>query len=234
MAWKAKKNFKKKRRVVRRRKAMPSGNKLIMRLPPKTGIAQFRYADQYPITSAIATPAVQTWSYTGMYDTDQIYTGHQPYLYDQFVNSTGANGLFAKYIVLGCKIIIEGVCSSAGTGMYQVGLLATTNPTPTYKTVNELAETQSRKYFKYASYSTLEPKFKITMDVKPWDVLGITKTQYMTDDIYQANYNSNPGKQVFYYLAIQHPNNTTVITGNIVATLIFTAQLFGQNQITPS
>lgn len=198
--------------------------------PPHKGYVVFRYTDTYHLASAIGSPATQIWKSNSLYDPDATGTGHQPYMFDQLCTTTA---FFQYYKVNKCVIKVTGSCNSAGTGCASVGLLATRKSALSYTAPWNWKEENDSKYIKTCFVTDDTSKFKCSIVTSPRDVMGISKSEY--DDItFQSIYNADPSTLTYVWLSIAHPDNTTVVTADIVVEIIYYAQLFNSNQMPSS
>lgn len=148
--------------------------------------SKLRYCDTYKLSTVIAqtTPTVQQFRLNSLVDPDLTGYGHQPYGYDQLVPPTGP---YSKYQVYGVAYNIRAVNmdNKPMTICLNISNLATT--------INSSSLSVSLE--KQGSISKiLDSDEPITFSgyIPLNQVFGMTKTQYMANSVYQADYTANP------------------------------------------
>lgn len=132
---------------------------------------------------------VTTDGLTGMYrfnlnsifDPNRTGVGHQPYGFDQLAT------LYNRYRVIACGWRIT---SPSSTANRQVGAIPS-NESISFGTMAELKENPRAKYVTQMLGG--DPQL-IRSKVYLPSLVGRSKSQYMADDRYQAETNSNPGE----------------------------------------
>lgn len=111
-----------KRRSKRNNK--PKAQKSLSVGLPQSQMLKLRYTSELTLTPGASGIAdVDVYSLNGMFDPDITGTGHQPRGFDQYM------ALYDKYLVLGCKVSLQAVNTSATT-QNRVGMSVRTHYTP--------------------------------------------------------------------------------------------------------
>lgn len=152
-------------------------------------VVKHRYAGVANLATGTAGVAgtEQVWNLTGLYDPDYTSSGHQPYGYDQMA------ALYARYIVMEVEVECR-FLSIGGTSEVMCiynprppGSFTTTSGNPDTLTENPLIETKA------LSPSGVNRVVVIKRRFKPWDLLGISKEQYLYElSDYAGAVSSNP------------------------------------------
>lgn len=147
---------------------------------PARQIVKMKYAQN--INTAAGTAYNYKFNLNSIFDPDFTGVGHNPYGYDQLAL------LYNRYRVISCSYVITGYSGATGIA-YGV---CPANEVLTFTTLAELRENpRSRHTTQYPGGSTTKLVGKIYMP----SLVGRSKTQYMSDDRYQALFTANPQEQ---------------------------------------
>lgn len=155
--------------------------------PPSQAIYRFVYAENVGLTSSdTATPASHTMSLNNLYDPNISGTGYQPIGFDQM------SALWLNYRVLSVRVRLEVFPASAtGTvGFYPSGLSSLPADWNAW-TVQPFART--------VTTSTTMPR-RLSAKIVPWNVLGVTKANYMSENDYLSSATGGPLRPVYLQL----------------------------------
>lgn len=144
---------------------------------PARQIVKMKYSTSF--ATAIGTSYNQRINLNSIFDPDQTGVGHQPYGTDQLA------ALYNRYRVISCSYVLTAFSAASGIRFGAVPA----NEYKTFTTVAELAENpraQVRVQYPGATPQTI--KGKVYMPA----LTGRGKTEYMSDDRYQAQFGANP------------------------------------------
>jgi hypothetical protein len=135
-----------------------------------------------------ATPAHdQVYSLNSVYDPDVTGAGRQPRAFDQWA------AMYSKYRVLAATVeatFSPALSVGATVASFDVGLVPTTGAYASAFVMAdvplELPRATMRAVSEYGGPVTIRQTFL------PWQILGITKEQYMADDRYSAAISADP------------------------------------------
>lgn len=180
----AKRMFKRKR-MVRPKRFRRGGQSTTLvnsslRPIPARFITKHKYAEA--VTVSAAGIAGYKWNLNSLFDPNRSGIGHQPYGYDQLA------GLYNRYRVISCKYVMSCISDS---GNIQVAVLPANESLSLIGNVSEARENPRAKYI------VQTPTSGGTLKVLKGNVylpalVGATKTQYMSDDRYQAIVGNSP------------------------------------------
>lgn len=177
LAYKKKPTGPRRRPALRRRRPLTIVNRALHPIPSRF-ITKMKYSE------TVATSAVGNFyqfNLNSVHDPNRSGVGHQPYGHDTLAT------LYNRYRVISCGWRINVLMGSATTPMQVAAMPA--NEALTIISVNELRENPRAKYIIQntgAASQVLSGKSYIPA------LVGRTKTQYMSDDRYQAQVGSSP------------------------------------------
>jgi hypothetical protein len=150
-------------------------------------VVKLNYSEVYILTTAAAT--LSNWYYyqTSAYDPRGSIGGHQPLYYDQM------SAIYARYRVERIDFNITFMTSSA---FGHTGYLAASTST-TADTGVELLE--ERPWVARKTFNTGGGPANLKISILPWQVLGITKQRYESDDQYSATIGANPAIMAYIW-----------------------------------
>lgn len=177
-AWKKKASGPRRRPALRRKRAYPTNVNRSLQPVPQRYICKMKYSE------TVATTAIgnlYAFNLNSIFDPNRTGTGHQPYGHDTL------QILYNRYRVIACAWRIN-VLMGASTSPVQVAAQPA-NEVLTTASINEMRENPRAKYIIQntgAESRVLKGKTYIP------SLVGRSKTQYMSDDRYQAQVGSNP------------------------------------------
>ncbi len=148
----------------------------------------------YPALFTLAEPAAgtgafNTFAINDLYDPDYSSTGVQPIGYDQWAQ------MYTRMRVMECKATFE-FASNSAAAIIQVGWFAHTAATPT-------SSVQAWPGQRYANSGLLSlsgagPSVRtFTAKFKPWELLSLTRKQYIDEADYSQVVGAGPVRRVF-------------------------------------
>lgn len=198
-----------RRRVATRPTTMrrrPYGVSTRLNLPSKRATTILSYVSPFSGSSSGVTPYSQVFSANSLYDPDITGVGHQPYMFDQI------SALYTKNQVNACNITIEGFSNTAGTSGAMVMIYATVYSALPSNDPYVLQETNNTKRFmRYKLVSDAQNRFKLSLYVRIYEVLGISKAEY-NDELYKGTNTASPTKMAFLHVIAYPPDKTSVVT----------------------
>jgi len=161
----------------RKRSGYPTNVNRSLQPIPQRYVAKLKYSE------TVATDGVGNFQFNlnSIFDPNRTGIGHQPYGHDTFLT------LYNRYRVISCSWRINAMLASAVTPV-QVGCMPA-NEVITWTSISELRENPRSRYI------TQNPgSGTITLSGNSYlpSLMGRTKSQYMSDDRYQAIMGVNP------------------------------------------
>lgn len=153
-------------------------------------ITKMKYSDALSITGG--GPQVYRFNLNSVYDPNRTGTGHQPYGHDSLIS------LYNRYRVISCSWVISAV-DSAGQYIQVASLPA--NEEVNALTTSEIRENPRCKYITQAPNAHLK---MLTGKAYLPSLTGRNKTQYMSDDRYQAQVGNSPQELAILNVFIQN------------------------------
>lgn len=182
------KRNKKQQRRGRKAGRKTTGSPFTLRIaPPSQAVYRFVYAENVTLTSVDAlTPASHTMSLNNLYDPNISGTGYQPIGFDQMC------ALWANYRVLAARVRLEvfPTPAAATVGFYPSGFSSLPADWNAW-TVQPFAVSTTS--------STTQPR-RITKSIVPWNVLGVKKENYMSENDYLSSATGGPLRPVYLQL----------------------------------
>lgn len=150
-------------------------------------IVRLKYCDD---KQSDGTTLDYLWNLNSLYDPDRSGTGHQPYGFDTYAT------LYNRYRVFAVEAIVR-TCVGASTTAPQKVCLWPDNTASTFGNINEMEEQPSAitKVATYGAPSFIRRKFYLPA------INGATKTQYKSDDRFQALVSTSPSETIIMHLA---------------------------------
>lgn len=188
-------------------------------------ITKMKYAETLNVTGGIGSGfTTYRFNLNSLYDPNRTGIGHQPYGRDEL------NAIYNRYRVISCKYVISAYNSGSSGDAYSVVAALPANEEVTLSGgMPQVQETPRAKYITQAPNAALKVlKGKVYIP----SLVGLTKTQYMADDDYQATMDSNPNSLAIlnvYAGAITGAAETNTTKLNVV--LEYTVELFDPKQL---
>lgn len=170
--------------------------------PVSQATYRFVYAESISLTSAdAATAASHTMSLNNLYDPNISATGYQPIGFDQM------SAVWLNYRVLSAKVRLEvfPTTSTGSVGFYPSGL-STLPADWNAWTVQPFSKTRTT--------STTLP-MRIEATISPWQVLGVTKANYMAENDYLSSSTGGPLRPVYLQLFAKSAGVATAVSTRI-------------------
>jgi len=212
-----KKQALRRKRVVRRRRGYKSNNIVTRSLNPvsQNYVCKLKYA-----TSVITDFNGQFCiNLNSLYDPEQTGVGHQPYGYDQLAT------LYNRYRVIGASWSV--VCMKQ-TSAICLSALPANESTPAITSGAQMRENPRAKFV----YQNPGSPLKIVKGYTSIpSLIGRTKAQYMADDRFQADVNSNPQEFARLNILVNGPTDTPLNGEPLQITVEYTAEFFDLKQI---
>jgi hypothetical protein len=176
----------------------------------------FKYSDFQTITLLTVTGVSQIYNLNSLFDPDRTGTGHQPYGYDQL------SAMYNRYRVLRVKWKVKFATSSGdyfALVLPSNGLLASAPTTlAPFITASECPLSKSIIQSSTSQSETVIGSIKLN------ELNGVTRTEYIADDRFEAQVSTSPAELIVLNLAFYNPNvGTTIINFNV--TLEYEADL---------
>lgn len=148
-------------------------------------ICKMKYAEVVGASTGGSSYGAYRFNLNSIFDPNQSGTGHQPYGHDTLQT------LYNRYRVISCRYRISAISSDSAN--LQVAVIPT-NETISPTSISEVRENPRAKYALQANGSPLKI---ISGNVSIPSLVGRTKTQYMADDRYQAQFGGSPSELAF-------------------------------------
>lgn len=209
----------------RRSKQMTTNVNRSLRPFPSRFITKMKYAEQLNVVGGIGSAQTSyRFNLNSIYDPNRTGFGHQPYGRDEF------NAIYNRYRVISCSYVISAFNSgSSGDGYSIVAALPSNQEVLLSGGLAQAQETPRCKFITQAPNATLKVlRGKVYLPA----LAGLTKTQYMADDRYQAQFDSDPNETLILNVfagAITGAAETNTTKLSVV--LEYTVELFDPKQL---
>lgn len=186
-------------------------------------ITTMKYCETYAPGNS-SGQAVWRLNLNSIFDPNRTGTGHQPYGHDTF------STIYNRYRVISCSYVVSAV-STAGTTLQMAVIPA--NEEFIGNSVSEYRENPRCKFAVQTPGSVMRViKGKVYLP----SLTGRSKSQYMADDRYQAQFGASPSELMILNLNTQSFDETSIAsTGTIYQVCLkYTVELFDPKQINQS
>lgn len=179
--WKPKKSMAKRRKGYRPKRK--SGRKMVLvnralQPFPQRYIAKLKYSEIFTTNQGL-----YSYNLNSLWDPNRTGVGHKPYGMNQLTP------LYNRYRVISCGYRIQPVQTGA-TGAQSIQLCAL--PSNEVNAIFSLQEARENPRAKYVTQSIGGNMVTLSGKVYIPSLFGRNKTQYMSDDRYQAETNASP------------------------------------------
>lgn len=213
-----KKQALRRKRIVRRRSGFKTNNNLRSLNPiAQRYICKMKYAE----TITTGTSGVIQMSLNSIYDPNITGGGHQPYGHDTFAT------MYNRYRVISCSYRIV---ANKNNDTLQVVALPSNEPL-TYLTAAEYKENPRCRYATQSPGG--EAKFVSGLVSIP-SLTGRTKSQYMADDRYQAQFGASPLEAAVLNLGVFSGSDTPTNGVPLNIELVYTVECFDVKHLAQS
>ncbi len=142
---------------------------------------------------SLAAGATFSLALNSLYDPVVAVGGNQPIPFDQWA------AMFNRFRVIHCKITVEFTSLTLPAGASQVGFsLCAVNALPT--DTRAWAVQPYTKTRMMSMNNAINGYRRLSYSVVPWDVLGLTRQQYMDDMDYSHSAAGNPSRMLYAIL----------------------------------
>jgi len=158
-----------------------------------------RYSDVLNFSSGGAGLLnTRSFNMNSLFDPDQTFIGHQPYGYDQIT------AMYNRYVVTKCTISLKCV----GFGAYNTYVTTwASNGASAPTTASACMEMPNSKTFivNVGNKATVKSSF----DLAAFN--GVSRTSYLADDRFEAQFGGSPTELLYWYIGIHNPDG--VVSG---------------------
>lgn len=181
---------------------------------PSRFITKHKYAEA--ITVSTPGMGIYKWNLNSLWDPNRTGVGHQPYGYDQLA------ALYNRYRVISCKYILSAISDSSNIAY------ACLPANDTAATISNVSEARENPRCKYAVQNTGGTLKVLKGNVYLPSLVGQTKTQYMSDDRFQAIVGNSPVELCVLNVFGQGMNDDPVFNPQITYNILleFTVEWF--------
>lgn len=186
-------------------------------------ITKMKYCEA--LTIASTGPQVYRWNLNSVHDPNRSGVGHQPYGHDSLA------AIYNRYRVISCSYVISGV-DAAGRYIQIATLPGNEEATIASLTTSEIRENPRARYITQAPNASLK---MLKGFVSLPSLTGRNKTQYMSDDRYQAAVGTSPNElMVLNVFAQDMADGLNTINTALNITLTYTVEWFDPKQLAQS
>jgi len=206
-----------KKRITRRRRT----NTLSLRsgsIISQQYITRLKYSESFSLTYVSGIPNEYQFRLNSIFDPNYTGAGHQPLGHDQLAT------IYGRYRVFGCSYKLTIVPNNSTVEAITV---VPTNSVTTFSTYDDAVEQRASKSLTTHVQDTCYLRGYISLP----SVTGVTKTQYKTDDRFQALFNTSPTEVIQLHIAGLSSSSTTK---NYRIDMLFHVELFDPIQLTQS
>lgn len=218
-----------RRRVIRGRKTAPK-RRILRRRPHKMNslmassvrpdrlLVKLPYSDFYTVNMvAPSTGKTQVWNLNSIYDPDRTGVGHQPLGYDQWA------GFYNKYRVF--KVAYNISITNMGVDSAVMGGLTATNGSFGNFTSMEVFEQPHCRKFQVGNKEGSSTKTLKGVINLPY-ITGRPLVAYKSDNIYGANFGSNPLENLTLNLQLFALNQAAGTICQISTRIVYFVELY--------
>lgn len=213
-AYRKRRAYRKKPMYKKRRGQTTTLVNTSLRPIPSRFITKMKYAEAL----SISTPGmgIYKWNLNSIYDPNRTGVGHQPYGYDQL------SALYNRYRVISCKYVLSAVSDTANIAY------ACLPANDTATVISNVSEARENPRCKYATQNPGGNLKVLKGNVYLPALAGQTRTQYMSDDRFQAQVGNSPGELLVLNVFGQGMNDDPVFNPNITYNILleFTVEWF--------
>lgn len=177
---------------------------------PQRFLTQHKYSTTFTIGSL---QSVYRFNLNSLFDPDQTGSGHQPYGFDQMA------ALFNRYRVYGCSYSVQGYQFN---NPIRIGCVASNDAASPSNLATLIELPRSKSAIQVNGGAPV----KLTGYVNLPSLTGRTKAQYMADDRYQAQNNTNPQEALILNVMAQSLSDTALESCTMLVTLNFHCEWF--------
>ncbi len=181
------------RKVQRKLSAFKRGRKTVnvnRALAPfaQRYITKMKYAEVRAVSGPTSGGLVQyNFRLNSIFDPNLTGVGHQPYGHDQLAD------IYNRYRVYRVDYAISALNTDGATNYSVIGVVPANEQISTFIGVSDIMESPRAKYITQAPNAALKV-LKGTVNLA--SLSGRTKSQYMSDDRYQAEFLANPAESL--------------------------------------
>lgn len=190
---------------------------------PQRYICKMKYAQAFVPGNSLGQ-AVFRMNLNSIFDPDRTSTGHQPYGHDTF------QSLYNRYRVISCHYVVSAI-SSNGSNLQIATLPA--NEEFVAPTISDYRENPRGKYALQVPGAPVKV-LKGTVNLP--SLTGRTKSQYMADDRYQAQFGTSPSELMVLNCNASHADESIITTTGAIfnITLVYKVELFDPKNLAQS
>lgn len=215
-----------KKRVYRKRRSGPTITALKANVVPDRLIVKLPYFNQSSITAAMGTPIDVQYRLNSIFDPEvSVAIGQsQPLGADQW------NAFYNRYRVIGVSVKV--IARNAGADAAYVGMIANND---TGSLLTEAAYEQSRCSMKMIGSTAGGHDVCV---LKKWynlaNLTGRPKSAYISDDRYQAQFDTDPAEAIHLHLATQPVSAAVALNMHYSIRMVYLVELFDRKALAQS
>lgn len=219
----------KKNQVVQRKGRKP-GRRMVVQPPlsfkpmPNMKVNLVFKQEKVITESAAGLGAFNFYRVNGAFDPDQAALGPSALGFNQYA------ALFLSYRVHSCRIHVEGVINFASASNAGFAVVTLT-PNPRQTTLPSDAALWGSE--PGAIYKSITPQsagganlFVLDKTYRPWEILKITRAQYMNETDYSSLVTTTPVKEVYCALTVNGVLAAGVTTLSSIVTISYEVEFF--------
>jgi hypothetical protein len=204
----------------------PASTSTLRDTVPDTVHLPLRYSDNFDLVGAVISD--QVINLNSIFDPDRTGVGHQPLGYDQWAL------FYNRYLVETVDMKIDFVNISANSTSDV--LVHCSNDATAITTVAQFQANTEAPYSESNLVSSITGinYWSVSRRISLNSITGVTAEKYRTDDVYQAQFGSNPSEVLALHICAKDFSFTTNISMKVRVTLTFWCMLFDRLQLTIS
>lgn len=200
-------------RRYRKKKSITLPNRTALAPIPARFLTKMKYAESF-VLSGVGM-RTQQMNLNSLFDPNRSGIGHQPYGFDQLCGPSGT-ALYNRYRVYKVDYVVV-VANDSYNIHYAV--LNTNDASPPIGNVSEARENPRCQYQCQNPGGTLK---KITGSISLPSLLGRTKSQYMSNPDYAAQYNATPNELAVMNIFCQGLNDDVGVSMSHTVNILLT------------
>lgn len=218
-----KKVAQRRKRMVKRISKRSRGYKTISIVGKSLNPIPQRYICKMKYAETVSTNVVglYTFNLNSIFDPNQTGTGHQPYAHDTL------QSLYNRYRVISCSYRV--ICNRNDATTQLIALPA--NEIISYTTASEYKENPRGRYVTQSPGGNVVP---LSGKVYLPSLVGRTKTQYMSDDRFQAAFGNSPAELAMLNLGAFSASDVPASGVALNVELVYTVECFDVKNLAQS
>jgi len=219
------KMYRRKRKIGRKSRPTVNVNRSLQPFSQRY-ITKMKYAEQITqIGPGLGGLTQFQMNLNSIFDPNRTGTGHQPYGHDTLAT------IYNRYRVISCSYVISAL-GTGGTNGDAYSIIGALPANESIAVTGGLSEVQENPRCSFITQAPNAPLKVLKGKVDIASLVGRSKSQYMSDDRYQATYGSSPNELAILNIFVGLLNgDAQTITTKLNVVMEFTVESFDVKQL---